>query len=721
MAQIFPIGVPGAVTIGLIALVLLGSGALVFHRVLLRRRSGEHARRVAEQALLESEARFLTLAHHTTDLIVRFSLDDRILYASPSVREVSGLDPQKLIGRTPREVGMGEPAWRIHARALGRVRQSGQGQQEDFSIEIGGKIRHFNWRLIPETDGRGKLVSILTTARDITDLRRREGDLDFQRRLMQSLAVFQNRLFLLDEPGIVRLTLEFIRRFTPVARAVVLGPRGGVMRYSLVGEVFTSGAIAVEQMEGLLEKRIMDSREPMYLGDLAAAGSLHPSEREVAARDGVESFFAIPIVFEDLCLGLLYAGDASAGGVPQDLRNIMPLLSSISGIALKKAQLYDEARHNETWYRALLENAPDALVIFNFSTCRVLEINESARALFGLAETGPAAHGEGGGSPITGLDRFLAEHYERFVLEAREIFQTRIQGRGGASLPCEVRTVRLPPEPGEIVRLSLVDTSERERLEEERRRQAQGLMQADKLLALGELSAGLAHEITQPLSGIALASQVLLKQAESGAVDPLRLARKLRDIGSYIDRVRHLIDHVRTFARDRRDEKAFDFDLHECVRHAVSLMGTQYENHQVSLEIMLGDAPRRVRGNLYEFEQVLLNLLSNAKYAVEQRAEHAPEGFRRVIRLATGGDGSGHQVEVWDNGTGVPSAVMQRVFEPFFTTKPVNQGTGLGLSVSYGIVKNMGGEIRMESREGEYTRVLISLPAAGPRVGEEAP
>ncbi|MBN8216902.1 MAG: PAS domain S-box protein [Spirochaetes bacterium] len=677
-------------------------------------------RKRIEEALRESEARFRTLADHTTDLIACFSLDHRLLYASPAALRFMGRQAEDVLGRTAAEMGMGFDDLGLNEGALRHARETGEPHQVDFSVRRGELTRHFNWRLVPEFDAGGRLVSILTTARDITDLRRREGDLDFQRRLMQSLAVFQNKLFLQDEMGILRLTLEFIARFVPVARAIVLGPQGLARRYTLVGGAFTAGELPVESLEGMLQKRIMDHREPMSVDEVDREAGLHPAERQSALKDGVRSFFAIPIVFEDLCLGLLYAGDREAAGVPQDLRNIMPLLSSIAGIALKKAQLYDEARHNEAWYRTLLENAPDGLVIFDLCACRILEINAQALALFGLP-AGEGADLPPPGSPPSGLDRFLAEHYERFVLEPRDRFESRILHSGGRSIPCEVRTVHLPPEPGLVVRISLADASERERAEAARQRQAQGLMQADKLLALGELAAGLAHEITQPLSGIALASQLLLKQAESGAMEPERFAKKLHDIGTYVDRVRHLIEHVRTFSRERRDDGRGLFDLRESVRRAVSLTGTQYENHQISLEVDCGERPLAVRGNAYALEQVVLNLLSNAKYAVEKRAQAEGDGFRRSISVKTLAVGGDRQLEVLDNGTGIPEAVRHRLFEPFFTTKPVNEGTGLGLSVSYGIVKNMGGEIRLESREGEYTRVVVSFPGPDPHDGERSP
>ena len=254
-----------------------------------------------------------------------------------------------------------------------------------------------------------------------------------------------------------------------------------------------------------------------------------------------------------------------------------------------------------------------------------------------------------------------------------------------------------------------MDVTMRIEAEREKKRNEEMVVQSAKLSALGELSAGIAHEIAQPLSGIRMVAENLLFESmeggSEGKIDGEYLTEKSEDVIKYVRRISNIIEHIRIFSRDQRGSMDEYFDINRGIENALSLVRTQYTNKQIQILLNLSEDIPKIYGNIYRFEQVVLNLLSNAKDALLA----VPVGERN-IEIATGVEEEQLVVQVIDNGCGIPGDVFNRIFEPFFTTKITNQGTGLGLSVTYGIVKGMMGDISIRSNEGEGTTVTVSFP-----------
>jgi signal transduction histidine kinase len=251
------------------------------------------------------------------------------------------------------------------------------------------------------------------------------------------------------------------------------------------------------------------------------------------------------------------------------------------------------------------------------------------------------------------------------------------------------------------------------------------LVQAEKLASLGRLSAGLAHEIQNPLNFVAnfadlnaeLATELLgtLETArQTGAppdADAIRAdleaivdnARRVRDHARRADGiVRSLMGHVRDVGGERRPS-----DLLELLERAVS---TVLGSSAVHVERDYADLPA-VEVEPASVQRVFVNLLENARWAVEAEAARAGDGYVPTVRLATAPAEGGVEVRVEDNGVGIPLDHCTRVFEPFFTTKPAGEGTGLGLSLAYDIVtEGHGGTIQAFSRVGEGATFLMTLP-----------
>ena len=249
--------------------------------------------------------------------------------------------------------------------------------------------------------------------------------------------------------------------------------------------------------------------------------------------------------------------------------------------------------------------------------------------------------------------------------------------------------------------------------EELKKRQEQQrlLIQKSKLESMGELSAGIAHEINQPLGGISMGLDNILFKMSLGDISDEYLTSKLEALFQDIDRIRQIINHVRVFSRDQQSGLLETFQLNEVIKSAVSLVNNQYSNHSIDLQLNLGKEDMLVKGNKYKIEQVLLNLLSNAKFAVEEKQKSkSSKSFTKKIRINTFTKDSVVVFEVEDNGSGIYKKDLDNIFDPFFTTKDVENGTGLGLSISYGIIKEMKGNIDVESEINRFTKMKVSLP-----------
>ncbi len=269
--------------------------------------------------------------------------------------------------------------------------------------------------------------------------------------------------------------------------------------------------------------------------------------------------------------------------------------------------------------------------------------------------------------------------------------------------------------------LQKLNTHLEDRVAEEirkRERQEQVVYHHAKLAAIGELAAGMAHEINQPLNTLSFTFENLAGKMSEYPEAAVALKEKEARIETSIDRIRRLIDHVRTFSREQSHPFSEVFGVATVIDRALSLVESQYRSHGIDLSASSVEMNPQVRGNPYELEQVLLNLLSNARDAVQAVQTRIPdaEGADRPMTIRINVDETDLEVtvSVTDNGTGISPEILDRVMDPFFTTKGPKDGTGLGLSISYGLVHEMGGTIHIVSSEGEGTTVVVTLPKAGP-------
>ncbi len=240
--------------------------------------------------------------------------------------------------------------------------------------------------------------------------------------------------------------------------------------------------------------------------------------------------------------------------------------------------------------------------------------------------------------------------------------------------------------------------------------------QSAKLVTLGEITTGIAHEISQPLNVIRMAAQNALTEIEpeeggAGHDAPVMseaelnkfVSAKLHRVVAQVDRAASIIDRMRIFSRSTRRGRT-DFDIRDACRNAIALVQQQFERSGIEIRTSLGERTLLVRGYQVTLEQVLVSLLVNARDALHQQRQS-----EKWVQVAVMPAPQGVVVLVADNGPGVPAAIRDRIFEPFFTTKAVGEGTGLGLATSYGIIRDAGGTLSL-SETGEGATFRIELP-----------
>lgn len=236
----------------------------------------------------------------------------------------------------------------------------------------------------------------------------------------------------------------------------------------------------------------------------------------------------------------------------------------------------------------------------------------------------------------------------------------------------------------------------------EKKQMEQQIAQADKMAALGELSAGVAHEINNPLGIILGYTQLLLK-------DPTGFEEDLKTIEKHVKNCRDVVSDLLSFSRKGTETMA-RVDVNRVVGDVVKFLSNHadFRNTAVSMSLLSDEVPW-VMGSEQELAQVIVNLMINACHAVEKKGRiditTEKQGQDRVL------------ITVKDDGTGIRKKDLSRIFDPFFTTKPAGQGTGLGLSVGYGIIKRHGGEISARNRKEKGAAFAISLPAAPVKEG----
>jgi histidine kinase len=363
--------------------------------------------------------------------------------------------------------------------------------------------------------------------------------------------------------------------------------------------------------------------------------------------------------------------------------------------------LEEELKRSEEKYRTLFNSDPNPIFVLDFNTLEIQDANERALNFYGYEK------GEVLGESF--LD--LADPQERDRLrkvswdQEGAVYKVRQHTKENGSIVVNIRYSSLRDMGRDTVIVTTSDVTERVKSEAQ-------LIQASKMATLGEMSAGVAHELNQPLSVIKTSASFIAKKiSRNESVDPDILRDLADEMDSQVDRASLIINHLRQFGR-KTDIRKMHVQLNDCIRGTFTVLGRQLEVHGVKVELHLDEELPSIRGDSNRLEQVFLNLIMNARDAMDEKEDLKGKGVEKVLEISSFRENDEVVVTISDTGLGMSEEVKEKIFEPFFTTKPVGKGTGLGLSISFGIIRDYDGNIDLESVEGQGTTFRIRFPAA---------
>lgn len=376
--------------------------------------------------------------------------------------------------------------------------------------------------------------------------------------------------------------------------------------------------------------------------------------------------------------------------------------SQITVIDITERKLAEEALvESENMYRTLLDASPEGILIIDLSG-RITEVSSITPEIFGTENK----------------HDLIGKHFMRFIhkesrKKVREVIErTMSEGleqdtefiltkSGQKQFVGEVSTTLIQESNGmpQSFMAIIRDISQRKEMEKQ-------LIHTERMAGLGEMATGIAHEINQPLNTISISLENMLhKIPENNRGENKYLSDKIGKIFESIYRIGKIIDHIRAFSRDNDDYIPTAFDINESIRNALSLITVQYKHKAIDLVTDLGENLPSVTGNTFKFEQVILNLVINAKDALEDQQTDEKE-----IKISTFRDRQNIFIEVSDNGAGIKKEDIGNIMLPFYSTKEEGKGTGMGLAISFGIIKEMKGNIDIQSEVLKGTTIQITLP-----------
>ncbi|NOZ74628.1 MAG: PAS domain-containing protein [FCB group bacterium] len=267
-------------------------------------------------------------------------------------------------------------------------------------------------------------------------------------------------------------------------------------------------------------------------------------------------------------------------------------------------------------------------------------------------------------------------------------------------------------KPAYIV-VSAKDISQKKRIEYEEKEQQIESISRDRIRAVGELSVGLVHEITQPLSTLMLKLELTKKKLNDPGVEVKDVDHSLGEMVGLVQKMSNIIQNIRRFAQQTEEDMLGIVNIREMVDSAISLVNHEFQRRLIEIKIQAPKHLSYVVANPLSIEQVFVNILSNAKDAFESLDAKAdaqkPEKKKVLIRLKEKKD-KWVEIQFIDNAGGINKKILDRIFDPFFTTHPFQSNTGMGLSIAKKIIQALGGDIHVQVTEKKGTQFIVRIP-----------
>lgn len=350
---------------------------------------------------------------------------------------------------------------------------------------------------------------------------------------------------------------------------------------------------------------------------------------------------------------------------------------------------------SEKRYRQLIENSPDGILLFS-DELKLLFVNSRFKSLtptsgIDLTEGQTLAELSSQSALFTEVEKLISKVHDTGLIVTRIIAtnfpRSHLSVLEIRGIPTEVPGSRRP-----LIQVVLRDVTEKHNMDKL-------LARTEKINSLGILTAGIAHEINNPLTGISNAIQILRRDT----IDTTKKNELFELVLTNIGRITRIIDDLRVFSRQERAE-ADTFELSSVIEETLKLIRYQNSHEKVRFEFLHENENLIVEGSKGQFQQLLVNLFINAVQAIDN------DGKISISLEKSPGNPLIALIKIVDNGCGIPESQLDQIFDPFFTTKRDWHGTGLGLAVSHRIVQLFKGSITITSKEGHGTTVTLLIP-----------
>jgi len=605
----------------------------------------------------------------------------------------------------------------------------GAYEAEDFYSQMGENGRWLYFTAAPIRDPDGNISGAIETCWDRTDSKLLHDEREKHLRYLSVLWNVTSSLNATTDP-IERVRVAGVGIFENFANVDSLGVylrrRDDSFRI-----VHSFGYTEASYQEGndagpdVIIAEVAEKNEIMFFEDITDDNAPY---KEFALNEGLKSAAYMPLASKERVFGVMRISSHTSPRFSEEDYNLFPAISNHVALAIENARLhhaaekfsqdlerkvkektkelkksYNELEKSEEKYRAMFDADPSPIIIVDRESLKILDVNATALGCYGYSkdEFLQMSFADLGAK----IDQEVLEGLETISSNQSAFYSRKLyrkKDRTSFYVNLHVSAVMFMGRDCLIV----VTPDVSESVEKETQ-----LIQANKMATLGTMASGIAHEISQPLNVIQVASDFLAKTVKKGGeINKDDIYTVAGQIEKNVQRAAQTIKHMKDFVR-KSDVKGNKIDINEPIRDIFKILGQQLKVHGIGVDLDLAEGLPPIFSDHNRLEQVFMNLVTNACDALDESGQHDGKDGK-MLRIRSFLENGLVVVTVADNGTGMPENVRDKVFEPFFTTKKPGEGTGLGMSISYGIVNEYDGTITVNSESGEGTTFRLAFPTA---------
>ena len=609
-------------------------------------------RRQAEEALRESEERYRLHFDNVNDVIYSIDAELKVISVSPSVEKILGYRPEELIGRQFTELNVLAPeSWEQAISDTTRVLGGETISSSEYTfIAKDGSERFGEVSGAPLFRDGGDVAAVISVGRDITERKRAEMLLsEREERFRALIENAQDAVTIINSDGIVQYESPSIKR--------VLG--------------YTPDELIGQDVLSLVHPDDLPMVNEKLASMLENPNSVGTAQVRYQHKDG--SWRVIEAIAQNLL------DNPAVNGIVVNYRDITD-----------RKMAEESLQRSEEYFRTITENSLDAIVVLN-SNGDIRFKTPTFERMFGESRRGSSPF-----ETIHPDDLPQAmKAFRELIGNPGSTIHTEVRGqhRDGSWRTFEVYGRNLVENPviGGIV-TNFRDITGRKTLEQQ-------LQLAGRLAAVGELAAGVAHELNNPLASVQAYAQLLNERDDLDEMSKSDIATIYREA----QRAARITGNLLSFARKHKPEKHL-ISLNEVIEKSVELHAYRMKVNNIEVMADLYPELPMVMADFDQMQQIFVNIITNA----EQAMTEAHKGG--ILNIRSEKANGVIRVSFSDDGPGIPEENLNRIFDPFFTTKDVGKGTGLGLSICYGIMQEHGGSIYAESKSDMGATFIIDLP-----------